>query len=337
MSQLPINFLLIAPEFFGYAKEIQHGLAKRGVGALRFDDRPASDTMTKILNRISPLLQRDKADRYFDSIFQQAKQHPITHVLVIKGQSLSLSAIRRMREALPHAHFTLYFWDSYKNMSSDSYDKVALFDRALSFDPVDVENDGRLEYRALFYLDEYAKLPKVDEDIDFFFFGTIHSDRYQVLKKLSNHFPRNASFKKILYFPSKLIYWGRRLFQPSFWMAKKREFTFEPVGKADLKSLLARSKVIIDIERPIQAGLTMRTLEAVGAKKKIITTNSFSAKTDIYRPENILVIDRDNIFIPESFIMSEFCELPGCINQKYSLDGWLDEIFPFEKLGTAVA
>lgn len=319
--------LLIAPNFFGYAQEIKARLEQRGVPTLWFNDLPAGDTMTKILVRISPQLQQGKAERYFDDMIEQARDQGITQVLVIKGQSMSCEIIRRLRAALPQARFTLYFWDSYQNMSSESRDKVALFDRTFTFDPVDAEQDPRLEYRALFYLDEYTHLPDVEKDIDLFFFGTVHSDRYQVLCQLEKSLPPHIKIKKILYFSSRLVYWARRLLQPAFWMSKKSDFIFKPVPKAELKLLLARSRVVLDIERPVQAGLTMRTLEAVGARKKIITTNPFARKTDIYTPENVLVIDRKNIVIPEDFFLSDFSELTNDVNQKYSLDGWLNDVF----------
>lgn len=327
MSSEVYSCLLIAPDFFGYSKEIKAALHRRGVNAMVYDDRPATDTLTKSLIRISPRILKNKADAYFDRVIEAARVHPITEVLVIKGQALSCDAIRRMRAAFPAARFTLYFWDSYQNMSPDSPQKVALFDRAFTFDPIDAASDSRLQYRALFYLDEYGSLPKVEQDIDLFFFGTIHSDRYQVLKRLSQALPAQVRVKKILYFASRLVYWARRVLQPAFWTAKTSEFIFKPVPKAELKALLARSRIVLDIERPIQAGLTMRTLETVGARKKIITTNPFAAKTDFYRPENVLVIDRNNIVIPPEFLSSEFVELPAEISRKYTLNGWLDDVF----------
>jgi len=66
----------------------------------------------------------------------------------------------------------------------------------------------------------------------------------------------------------------------------------------------------------------------VGARKKIITTNPYAAKADFYRPENVLVIDRNNIVIPENFFTSDFVELPSELSRKYTLNGWLDEVLP---------
>lgn len=329
MSSKVYSCLIISPDFFGYSKEIASALEKRGVNSLVYDDRPATDTLTKTLIRISPNILKRKADAYFDRIIETARQHPIAEILVIKGQAMSCDAIRRFRAAFPNARFTLYFWDSYRNMSADSPEKVGLFDRAFTFDPNDAKNDTRLAYRPLFYLDEYAHLPAVKQDIDLFFFGTVHSDRYQVLKRIDRALSPQIKVKKILYFASNAVYLARRIFQTGFWGAKKTEFVFKPVPKNELKSLLARSRVVLDIERPIQAGLTMRTLETVGARKKLITTNPFAAQSDIYRPENILVIDRNNIVIPEEFFASDFVDLPPELVKKYALEGWLEEVLYF--------
>ena len=42
----------------------------------------------------------------------------------------------------------------------------------------------------------------------------------------------------------------------------------------DIVSLYKESEVILDINHPGQNGLTMRTFEALGAGKKLITTNT---------------------------------------------------------------
>jgi hypothetical protein len=166
------DFLLIGGGFFGYAREIAATLERRGRRVRWFEDRPAVDNTTKVMVRLAPALVSTKAEAYFDAIIEQLRSQPILDVLVIKGESLSPAAIGRLRQALPHARFTLYFWDSYRNMPANSAEKVPLFDKAFTFDPLDAAADPRLTYRPLFFLDEYAHLPKVSQDIDVLFFST---------------------------------------------------------------------------------------------------------------------------------------------------------------------
>lgn len=321
-----IDTLLISANFFGYSKEIKACLERNGRSVWWAEDRPATDNLSKALLRTAPFLLRARAERYFFEIAKQASQHKIRDVLVIKGEAMSQRSIRHMREAMPSARFTLYFWDSYRNMPKDSPEKVGLFDRALTFDPIDAATDSRLQYRPLFYLDEFAKLPAVSQDIDILFVGTVHTDRYKVLRSLSRAIPRELRFIRILYVPSQAIYWGRRLLDPVYWSAKREEFTFTPVGKATLMELMARARIVVDIERAIQSGYTMRTIEALGATKKLITTNPSVNSADFYDPSNILVIDRRNPVIPGSFLMSQYVERPETLRRRYSLQGWLDDV-----------
>lgn len=320
--------LLVAPDFFGYAREMISALQRGGVDGVWYDDRPASTTLSKALIRISPVLQKNRSERYFDRVIDEARRQQITDVLVIKGQAMSAGAIARLRAALPHARFTLYFWDSYRNMPRDSAYKVQLFDRAFTFDPVDAASDPRLVYQPLFYLDEFARLPRVEQDIDVFFFGTVHSDRYKVWKGLRKALPPGLKVKQILYFNSRLVYWARRIADPSFWGSRKSEFVFAPVSKHELQALLARSKVVVDIERPVQSGLTIRTIEAVGARKKVITTNAFAERTDVFKKSNVLVIDRHAVTVPDAFFAAPFAELAPETMEKYTLNGWLGRILP---------
>lgn len=318
--------LFISSDFFGYAREIKNELERQGRSVLWSDDRPAQDTASKIAIRLTPKLLKEKSDQFFATLAARASKHPIRDVLVIKGEALSTDAIKHLRAILPNARFVLYFWDSYRNMPSESRHKVSLFDRALSFDPVDVANDPRLAYRPLFFLEDYRNLPKTDEDIDLLFFGTAHTDRYAVVKRIERILPSTMRFEKILYVPSELIYKVRRVVDPAFWFARRAEFVFQPQPKHLLLQLIARSRMVVDIERTIQSGYTMRTCEMLGAEKKLITTNPEVVKSDFYRPSNIALIDRRNPIIPERFLLSPYEKIPSKVVNRYSLKGWIEDL-----------
>lgn len=89
------------------------------------------------------------------------------------------------------------------------------------------------------------------------------------------------------------------------------------------------SRCVLDSAQAGQLGLTIRVLEALGAKKKLITTNEDIVNYDFYRPENIYVyegkIDLDNVFFK-----SKYVELEEDIYKKYSLQSWLTEIIDGE-------
>jgi hypothetical protein len=87
-----------------------------------------------------------------------------------------------------------------------------------------------------------------------------------------------------------------------------------------------RSKVLLDIHRDGQIGLTFRILESLGLEKKIITTNYDIKNYDFYNPNNILIIDGNNPVIPASFFENEYEKIPESIYKKYTVNGWIENV-----------
>ena len=68
-------------------------------------------------------------------------------------------------------------------------------------------------------------------------------------------------------------------------------------------------------------------------KKSILSLDSSNTPDDkivnydFYRPENILVVDKNNPVIPKDFIDTPWKEIPDEIYKKYSISSWLETIF----------
>lgn len=321
-----MDTLLISTNFFGYPQEIVRALAARGRSAMWHDDRPAADTLTKALVRLSPRLIQHKSDQYFARIFADAAQHDIRDILVIKGEALSVEMIGRMRDMFPKARLTLYFWDSYRNMPKGSERKVDLFDRAFSFDPDDVRADPRLTYRPLFYIEKYADVDDVEQDIDLLFIGTAHSDRVTVLDRIARAVPAGYDFRKILYVRSHLLHRLQTVASGPYRRTDARDFVFTPIPKIDVQALIGRARVVVDIERDVQTGYTMRTIEMLGASRKLLTTNPSIVKADFYDARNQCCIDREAPSIDPAFLDVPWHPQDAALLKHYSLSGWLDDV-----------
>lgn len=323
-----MSVLFISSSFFGYAAHIKKELEARYGKVFWYEDRPSISFLGKVKARLLPSLSERLANAFFKRIADENKNNNIKEVFVIKGEALSIESIRYLRRMFPDACFRLYFWDGYKNMPPSSAAKVDLFDRAFSFDLEDVKNDPRLAYRPLFYIPIYSSSDGGSPDIDLTFVGTVHSDRYKIIKRIERSLSdEDMRFHKALYFPSKIIFWARRIFDPSFWRIKKGDFIFTPMSGLEISALVARSKAVLDIERTVQSGFTMRTLEILGSSNKLITTNKNIVEADFYDPRNILVIDRERPEIPLEFFSSPKVEIHESIKARYSLAAWLDDIF----------
>lgn len=91
-----------------------------------------------------------------------------------------------------------------------------------------------------------------------------------------------------------------------------------------------KSKCILEINREINRGYTFRTFDAIGLKKKLITTNKNIIKEDFYNSNNILILNENNINIPKDFIDSAYEDLPKEIYEKYNLENWVKQLMNIE-------
>ena len=125
------------------------------------------------------------------------------------------------------------------------------------------------------------------------------------------------------------MYFFYKLTAKGFSKAKKKDFSFRKKTIDEISEIEKQSKVILDVQHPKQTGLTMRTIEMVGMKKKIITTNEEIQRYDFYDKNNIQVINRNNPIIDISFFNSEYHDLPEHILKKYDIDQWVLDVIDF--------
>ena len=95
---------------------------------------------------------------------------------------------------------------------------------------------------------------------------------------------------------------------------------------SEVNHYINRSKVLLDINRLGQSGLTFRVFESLGLEKKLITTNADIKNYDFYNPNNILVIDEKNPIIPMEFFENDYEKIPNSILEKYTLKGWTNHV-----------
>lgn len=316
--------LLIAPRFFGYEKAIMQQLTELGATVDFLADRPYSKPWQTGLTRITPCLMQPFIDRFYQAKLTTLTSHIYDLILVINGQTVSTKTLQTLKNTYAEARFILYLWDSVQNRPK-SVQNFTFFDKVLTFDSVDASRYG-IGLRPLFFTPELENSSKVVQQFDISFVATMHSDRYQVVSKLIQNLPTNLTTNWYFYLQAKWVFYLYKLTKKSFRQSEINTFKFKPIDKQNLKQIFHASKAILDIEHPKQNGLTMRTLETVGANKKLITTNAKVKEYDFFREENIIVIDRNNPNIPNAFWDTEYQALPDNIYAKYQLKNWLLEV-----------
>lgn len=94
---------------------------------------------------------------------------------------------------------------------------------------------------------------------------------------------------------------------------------------------IKHSNIILEINKPGQAGLTLRALEAMAFNKKLITNNASIKKHDFYHPDRIFIWGEDHPDQMPDFIARPVPDIDINLLEKYCADGMLKTL-----LGTAL-
>nr|WP_244773209.1 hypothetical protein [Alysiella crassa]UOP06976.1 hypothetical protein LVJ80_00285 [Alysiella crassa] len=78
------------------------------------------------------------------------------------------------------------------------------------------------------------------------------------------------------------------------------------------------------------SGLSLRTFDALGYRKKLITTNATVAEYDFYHPDNIYIFDGNNFVGIADFLARPYHEIDPKIREKYSFYNWIRYVFNIE-------
>lgn len=319
------RILLLYAKFFNYDNIVKHKLEELGATVDLFDARANLSGWEKALKKVYRGLYTLKQRRFHKEI--QEKQKDINYDYVFSNAYLDQTVVKGYRNMFPQAKLILFLDDSVANMKGVEntfllYDSVSTFDRhdATKFN---------IGFCPLFYSDNYDNEKFTNEyDYDLCFIGTLHSDRLKVISKIEKYCSaNNLIFYNYCYLPSKFIYYYYLITKKEFRKKKKQFFKFKQMSSTEIAEIISKSRCVLDIEHPKQTGLTMRTIETLGSRKKIITTNKDIQNYNIYNENNVCVIDRNNPIFAIPFLYSEFNNLPSTILYDYSIEGWIAKLF----------
>jgi protein CpsH len=321
------KILFFSPAFFGYEYKIAQKMRNLGAEVDYYDVRSVYGAFARALLKVSPALFHKRSLKYYKNIIEQNRLKNYDYIVIIKGDMTPIPILKEMRKVYDRAKFVLYLWDSIENIPNIS-SKFDYFDRLLTFDLNDAKENTQFIFRPLFYGDDY-----ISHDVsskakyDLAFLGTIHSDRYKILKKI-NQFSKenNLSAFYFAYLQSKFIYYYYKLTRAEYFNVNQYFFSFKKMDSVSIAKVISESNVIIDIEHPKQTGLTMRTIEMIGMQKKLLTTNSSIKNYDFYNKQNIYIIDRNVSKLDIDFFNTPYKPLDRHIYKKYSLEQWVLDV-----------
>lgn len=294
------KILLIGPGYHDYIEVISSGFKKMGAYVEIYKSDPSSIFYRNFyLSR----LRRFKIFENFyerqvlennDKILESIRSKYFHHVVVIKGRLITNDFLVKIKSQMPDTNLVLYQWDSIKNYNY--LDRIKFYNTVYSFDYLDCSNYKDIKYLPLFFSENYARislLKNIDYKFDLFFLGYNHSIRIKILNEIAQLCDKKGlkySFNVMTSISEKLTLILKKTKIKSFFIS---------LGFEQFSEDYIASKAIIDISSPTQTGLPFRIIEAVGANKKIVTTNVNVVHEDFYNPKMIFIWGKDN---PENLI-----------------------------------
>lgn len=315
-----MKICLISFDFWNYDHHIVDALQKKGIVAHHINLRGYKHQYPTIFHRIGNFFnklilkkntKKIKREEYIlNELAALGKQDQI---LIINPEIISVSTHKKIKKLTNR--YIAYLYDSSKRRPISHLLEIELFDTVFSFDPEDVKTYNLIPLTNYIYFEK--KIPKID-DVKYDCFTISYLDeRLETMNRI-------AEILKQKNLKSHFVVVGKN--KPDG-IHPNIIFTEERQNQQQVHQEINKSKTVLDLLRDEQAGLSFRIFEALGFQKKIITSNKYVQEFDFYNPENILIIDPENPDIPKSFFETPYVPIPQEIYRKYSLEGWVEDVF----------
>lgn len=312
--------LFICPEFYNYHTELK--LAMEDAGAVvDFISEFPRGFVYRFFHKLNLRLSNWLLDKHLQKLVNKAKTNEYDFFFVVRGGCLNQLVLKKLRILQPACKFLMYQWDSIKQ--NDYLNNINFFDIVKTFDSYDASTH-ELKYLPLYYGSSFANLKTDVIDIDMAFFGAYHSDRLKIIKFFHNYFKS----KKLVFFSHLYITKAallKRLICGEILFSDIKYFKTYKVSFNDIQMIYSRANTVLDVELSIQSGLSMRTFEVLGAKKRLVTTNVNIENEKFYRNEIILVFDRKSPVLNDNFFKSS--QVFDDDFSDYEIGNWLARMF----------
>ncbi|WP_294275873.1 hypothetical protein [uncultured Chryseobacterium sp.] len=319
---------VISYDFWDYDQYIVEALRRKGIDAhhIKITSVTHSGFEERVINAISKTflkrnLKKEKRKQYvLDSLEKLGHQDQI---LVLNPDTFDLPTLKKIRESTDV--MTTYLYDNLDRVPVEC-EKLNLFDTIFSFDDSDIEKYGFMKLTNYIYLPFTPKEVQHPE-MDLFYITSYDNRRVALIKRLAKKLMEMGMKFQIMIIGKKS--WKHQLKNV---LVKIPEnvflvFSLKKISHEQLPQYYMNAKILLDLMREGQYGLSFRVFEAMALEKKIITDNESIKNYDFYNPNNILVLNEDISNINASFFETPYEKVPEDIYNAYTLDHWVTKVF----------
>ncbi|WP_459127764.1 hypothetical protein [Latilactobacillus curvatus] len=268
--------------------------------------------LIKIFCRIDRVLETNFASLFFKKWKNNLSQY---HDVIILAQPDSVQVTKYINHYYPEINVRIWYNNIVeKEVNPSKFKKTSGI--LYSFDRNDSEKYN------LHYVNQYIDLTPIEE------VKNSYTDRdylYDIafIGRSKGRLPQLLAYKKLFDEANfntfyHIVISGEDRFEKNYSFQKELSYK-------EMLTLQSKARIILDILQDGQYGITLRPLEALFMKKKLITNNRNICNEDFYNSNNIFVLtDKTTPLQLIEFMKRDFEEIPVEVTKKYTFKGWID-------------
>lgn len=336
-----MKILFIANPAAGLYKEIEEEMIRAGHDVTTIMDRlfkydPASKVGISF-PVLKKYLWKKQVTAYWSEQFDKNEAFNKSYdvLFILSGYSVDKVFVDRLKSLNPQLKVILYTWDGCNYYNFERH--FPYVDKCYTFDILDSKKSNRWELLPIYYKKRDFSNNSINK-YDLFAFGANHDGRYSFIKKI---LPQIKGLNYYIKLVSGTLTFGIKekayslLVGISKYKQIKEEVAFsrgeenddlllrDGVAAEVYMSLMMASKVILDDQREGQSGLTARFMWALGAGKRIITTNKWALDYPFVNSKQVSIISKDAPKIPMDFIINDLSIDDYSPIDRYEIKNWV--------------
>jgi hypothetical protein len=335
------RILLFAPKYYGYEVVLARELEKKGATVTYVENKPF---IHDPINKGTPWYLKIfcRKEKYLSKIVFPASKNKYDIFFVVDLFSFRPQMVENLRLVNPDIQCLLYLWDNARGYHWKQFFKH--FDFTYTFDPAEAKEHNLTYWPNFWPIPNHPEGHKKKYDV-----CCVASFQVHRLNTLEAESERPEAQRKNIFFyiylppvHSKLIYnsliYFVTQFFPNRYQGYKKMYRliykktthplikYKPLPLNEAVNVIESSKCVIDLPYHLQTGSTQRVINALGLKKKVITTNQSIKEEMFYNPEFIKIVSPANFEIDWNWIEAK----PNTeMNLDYlRIDNWIDKLLP---------
>lgn len=315
-----MKITVISFDFWNYDAHIVDELKKQNIEAhhINFGAYRHKNIGARLKNAFSKVvlnknLKTEKRNEYIIAYLKRLGKQD--QILVVNPELIDEPTHTLIRTYTDR--YIAYLYDSLARCPAEHL--LHFFDKIFSFDRNDSQKRGFQLITNYNYLYDYSQNVKPVYDLVY-----LASYDQRMLKAVDIAKKCLLLGKKPHFYITGKKSWKKKLNNPD-----KAFITFrrKRIEHDQIPELYSKSRVILDLVRENQDGLSFRVFEAMALRKKLITNNKTIAEYDFFVPENILIINDGQYNLEKRFFETPYMELSQEIYSKYTLQTWVKTVF----------